>query len=526
MLRNHPREWPGASSPPLVLLHGWGNDSRVWEPILPALCRRMDVITLDLPGFGESPPCQSREEVVDRLADTLPERFHLLGWSLGGMLAVQLARRFPQRVAGLVTLASNVCFVRRSDWQAAQPAATFEQFYGDFVADPDGTLTQFFALQARGDSGEKQVLRWFRSSRPAISPRAWLTGLDWLRQLDNREALGGLKMPSLHLFGENDQLVPRNAATKLARLGKNIRVQVIEGAGHAAQISRPREVADLVLEFLGTAPAAEDGDPYRLQKRRIAESFGRAAASYDRAAELQRQVGEKLLECLPAGESPLRIADMGCGTGYFSGKLAARYPGARCTGIDLAPGMLDYAERIHGGNRSLHWLCADAEEPGIADGTFDLIYSNFTYQWCQDLPRLMKEQWRILRPGGWLVFTTVGPQTLWQLREAWRRVDAYVHVNQFHEPGDVNGALASAGFLIDRWEEETLTRHYGRLNELTGELKAWGAHNINGGRNTGLTGKRQVIAFRNAYEAFRTDEGLPADWQILYAVARKPVELP
>ena len=524
VLQSYPCERPGGSSLPLVLLHGWGNDSRVWEPILPELCRRLEVITLDLPGFGESAPCQSREQVIDGLAATLPERFHLLGWSLGGMLAVQLAYRLPQRVAGLITIASNACFVRHSDWKTAMPAGAFDQFYGEFVANPEGTLKQFFTLQARGDSEERHLLRWFRNSRPTISPRAWLTGLDWLRQLDTREALRHLKMSSLHLFGENDQLVPCEAATKLARLSKHIRVRVIGGAGHALQISRPREVSDQVLNFLGTTSDDEENDPYRLQKRRIAESFGRAAASYDKAAELQRQVGEKLLALLPAGESPVRIADMGCGTGYFSDKVAVRYPGAHCTGIDLAPGMLDYAAGLHGDNKSLDWFCSDAEELDVADGEFDLIFSNFSYQWCQNLPQLMHEQWRVLRPGGRLVFTTVGPQTLWQLRRAWQRVDGYVHVNQFQDPGEVKDALASTGFRIEHWEEEIRTRHYARLNELTGELKAWGAHNVNPGRNTGLTGKRQLTAFRNAYEEFRTGEGLPADWQILYAVARKPAE--
>ena len=512
---------------PLVLLHGWGNDARVWNPLLERLCEQVEVIVVDLPGFGASRPCQSWHQVIDELAGALPTTFNLVGWSLGGMLAVQLAHRYPERVRGLVTLASNAVFVSRSGWKPAMGAAVFDDFYQQFVADPAGTLRQFVGLEARGDDSERQLLKWLRANSAEVVPGAWLAGLGWLKQLDNREALAGLRQPSLHLYGAGDQLVPAAAAAQVAKLSRSLRTRVLDGVGHAPHISRPGAIVAEVLGFL-YPDSRPDKAPYHLQKARIAESFGRAAASYDAVADLQRQVGESLLAMVPDIPRPSAVADLGCGTGYFTPRLARRFAGATCTGIDLSPGMLSYAASHTGFEGSegsvVEWLCGDAEALPVADGYFDLVYSNFTFQWCQDLDCLMAEQWRVLKPGGWLAFTTVGPESLKELRGAWQAVDAYVHVNQFSDLAAVRRALDSAGLVVEQWREASVVRHYDRLNGLTRELKDLGAHNLNSGRNSALTGRQRVAALKAAYESYRQPEGLPATWQMLYVVARKPEE--
>jgi len=511
-----------ADGPPLVLLHGWGGDARVWAPVLPALCRSRQVITLELPGFGGSAPCGHWQQAVAAIAASLPPRCVLIGWSLGGMLAARVAAACPERVDSLVTLASNASFIARPDWPAAMAEPVFRAFRASFAANPVAALRQFQALEAKGDPREREVLRQLRGMAASPQPQPWLQALDWLAELDNRELLAALPVPALHLFTAGDALVPAAAAKALGALCPGARVEVLAGCGHAPHLSQPDGLAASILGFLA-APRAK-AHPYTLDKGRIAASFGRAAASYDGVATLQREVGGRLLAQLPAGLAPGAVADMGCGTGHFVPRLAARFPGALCTGIDLAPGMIAHARQHHGGDR-LRWLCADAECLPLADASVDLIFSNFAFQWCQDLAALMTEQFRLLAPGGLLAFTTVAPRSLWELRQAWGAVDGYVHVNQFAPLAEVRGALAAAGFAIATWHLETRTRHYGQLGELTRELKCLGAHNVNGGRNTGLTGRRRIAGLIAAYESLREDAGLPATWELLYVVARKPGEL-
>jgi malonyl-CoA O-methyltransferase len=506
---------------PLVLIHGWGNDSRVWQEALPLLRQQLDVVTLDIPGFSTSVSCSGWQEAVEVIGAHLPKKCILMGWSLGGMLATRLAHRYSAQVEKLITLATNPSFVCRTGWPTAMTESVFASFYNNFDNNPDSCLRQFCALEAHGDTNERSLLRWLRTNSADCHKTAWLQALGWLRELDNRELLATLKVPSLHIFGAGDQLVPVAAAEQLRALNPKAEIAILSGVGHAPHLSRPSQLVQRCLDFIGAAPGSgETENPYRLNKREVAASFGRAAASYDSVAHLQRQVGEKLLAKMPANFLPSHIADVGCGTGHFTRRLATIFSDAQCTGIDIAPGMVNYAAAHSGAG--LNWVCADAESMPIADNSFDLLYSNFTYQWCQNLPRLMAEQFRLLKAGGLLVFTTVGPQSLSELRRAWQAVDNHVHVNQFAPLGEVKNALRYAGFVDGGAQVETLVRHYSQLNELTRELKNLGAHNINRGRNSGMTSRLQIEKFKAAYEALRQPSGLPATWEILYMVARKP----
>jgi malonyl-CoA O-methyltransferase len=501
---------------PLVLIHGWGNDSRVWSSIIPYLNDARDIYTLDLPGFGDSTGVASLEEAVIAIAEVIPDGACLLGWSLGGMLAVQIAARFPNKIGKLITLASNARFVASAEWPQGMEATVFRRFYEGMADNPEATYKQFCGLQARGDNQERRVLRWLRGNSPAPS-ETWQQGLDWLSQLDNRTCLRELAVPSLHLLMENDALVPSAVSGELmALLPSSSRVGVLPGLGHAPQVSAPELIAQQVTEFL-QAPST---DPYALNKREIASSFGKAAETYDHVADLQRQVGEDLLARIPTALEPAAIADMGCGTGYFTGALARRFDGAQVTGVDLAPGMIRYAADHHNGD--ITWLCGDAENLPLADQSLDLVFSNFTFQWCFNLEKLFAEQFRILRPGGVLVFSTVGPESLAELRGAWQQVDRFVHVNRFAELSEVRKALETSGFKLHDERQAHIRRYYDRLQALTRELKYLGAHNMNAGRKAGLTSIRQIERLKAAYESYRTPEGLPATWQVYSVVVTRP----
>ncbi len=256
-----------------------------------------------------------------------------------------------------------------------------------------------------------------------------------------------------------------------------------------------------------------------IDKRLIAESFSRAAASYDSAARLQRLVGESLLSRLPAGLSPRNILDLGCGTGHFTQALAARYPAADIYGLDLALGMLEYARRHSTGN--LHWIGGDAEKLPLASGSIDLLFSSLAIQWCTELPSLFREMRRVVRPGGLILFSTLADGTLWELRQAWQAVDQYRHVNDFAPLADLRQTVAEVDFAEASVEQQTLVLEHQDLRELTSELKRLGAHNLNQGRPQGMTGPERLRRLLKAYESFRTPAGtLPATWQVVYGGLR------
>ncbi len=256
-------------------------------------------------------------------------------------------------------------------------------------------------------------------------------------------------------------------------------------------------------------------------KRRIAESFSRAAHSYDQAAAFQRTVGSNLLDRLTTAQPCTEIVDLGCGTGYFTRALATRYAVAPL-GMDLAEGMLRHARERS--PQTTSWIVADAETLPLRTGSQDLIFSSLALQWCPDLALVLREAYRVLRPGGCLAFNTLLHGSLYELREAWRTVDDFVHVNRFIPLESLQNLLGNAGFADWRCEVETHVLHYQRLGELTHELKSIGAHNINPGRPGGLAGRARLRQLTDAYEQFRTPQGLPATWQVAQVLMFKPTD--
>jgi malonyl-CoA O-methyltransferase len=181
-----------------------------------------------------------------------------------------------------------------------------------------------------------------------------------------------------------------------------------------------------------------------LDKKQVAASFGRAASSYDNAAHLQRDIGSELLRQIPCDLKPQVVVDLGCGTGYFSDALRRRFPAAKIIALDLAEGMLQFAQRQR--ELSAAYLCADAESLPLQTGCVDLIFSSLAIQWCENLRVLFSELQRVLSPNGHALLATLGPETLSELRHAWRQVDDYVHVNQFASNIALTEAIAAENF--------------------------------------------------------------------------------
>jgi malonyl-CoA O-methyltransferase len=256
----------------------------------------------------------------------------------------------------------------------------------------------------------------------------------------------------------------------------------------------------------------------RPDKRQVAASFSRAAASYDSVAALQRAVGNRLLEHLPERLAPPRWLDLGSGTGYFSRVLRERFGAARGTAVDIAEGMLRHARAQDGG---IDYLVGDAERLPLGDGCCGLIFSSLALQWCGDFAQVLREASRVLQPGGVLAFSSLCAGTLGELRDSWAKVDGRVHVNRFRGFDDYQRLCAASGLQVLELHHQPHVLHYPDVRGLTAELKALGAHNLNPGRPGGLTGRARLKGLLDAYEAFREPAGLPATYQAVYAVLRK-----
>ena len=250
----------------------------------------------------------------------------------------------------------------------------------------------------------------------------------------------------------------------------------------------------------------------------VRRAFDRAASSYDAHASLQREVADRLLSRLDFMRlAPAVMCDLGAGTGYAARALGRRYRGATTLLADCAPMMLAEARRQRRWFARERYVCADARALPFADATLDCVFSSLAFQWCEDLDQVFSECRRVLKPGGLLLFSTLGPDTLKELRAAWARVDGAPHVNRFADMHEVGDGLIRAGFASPVMEREDLVVTYDRLPSLLRDLKGIGATNQHQGRRRELTARGALAALEAAYEPFRKEGCLPATYEVVFA---------
>ena len=267
-------------------------------------------------------------------------------------------------------------------------------------------------------------------------------------------------------------------------------------------------------------------NPGRLDAVAIRRDFDRASATYDASAVLQARVRQQLLERLDwIAFDPEVVVDLGCGTGHAALALGARWPRARIIAVDIAPGMLREAARHDEASR-IERLCADALALPLPDASVDLLFCNLMLQWCDDLDAAFAEIGRVLRPRGALTFTTLGPDTLMELRDAWHEVDDHTHVSPFADMHDIGDGLVRAGFAEPVLDVVRYTLTYRNLYSLMRDLKAIGAQNATAGRPRGLTGKQKLRAVEQAYERHRREERLPASCEVVFGQAWGAIDAP
>lgn len=238
---------------PLVLLHGWGMRPEVWRALTTEITTGYNIIALPLPGHDGAVPAPSPtlEAWTDTVKDGIPDGAIVVGWSLGAMLALDLAVRYPHKVSRLALIGATPRFVCGSDWQSGLPQDTVSAFRLGYAQSPRQTLRRFQALQTLGDSARRSLLPKLEAcGELGDSENSALTdGLTVLAQTDLRAAVSTIQQPVQLIHGEGDALMPVDAAHYLCGAIPHARLDILEGCGHAPHLSRTVQCAALIREF-------------------------------------------------------------------------------------------------------------------------------------------------------------------------------------------------------------------------------------------------------------------------------------
>lgn len=270
--------------------------------------------------------------------------------------------------------------------------------------------------------------------------------------------------------------------------------------------------------------------PRAPDRQSVRRSFDQAAKHYDAAAVLQREVADRMLQRLELVKlQPGVILDGGSGTGYAGAGLRQRFgTDSRIVELDLALGMLQASRKKAGWltrffRSGTHPVCGDLEALPLRGGSVGLVWANLAVQWLDEPDTAFREFHRVLQPEGLLTFSTFGPDTLTELRQAFAQVDDTPHVNRFIDMHDLGDALTRVGFNAPVMDMEKIVLSYADVRAVMLDLKAIGAHNAAAGRRRGLMGKSAWQAVLAAYEQRRVDGRIPATFEIIYGHAWRPL---
>lgn len=254
-----------------------------------------------------------------------------------------------------------------------------------------------------------------------------------------------------------------------------------------------------------------------LDTLQVRRAFGRAASTYEQHDALQREVESRLFESLDYYDGkPGHVLDVGCGTGRGTALLKKRWRDAEVIALDVSLPMLREARRHSGWFRPFPRVCADGQALPFPDRSMDVVYSNLCLQWCDSPRPLLAECARVLKPGGFMVASSLGPDTLVELRAAWAAADIeQPHVGVFLDLRDIGDAALAAGLKDPVLDSDRITMHYPDVRTLLADLKGLGATNADFDRTRGLTGKARFKTMIEAYETHRRDDRIPATWEIV-----------
>lgn len=257
----------------------------------------------------------------------------------------------------------------------------------------------------------------------------------------------------------------------------------------------------------------------QFHQTQIAKSFNKIASVYDQVALLPHEVARRLVERLNYIKlQPQTIIDLGSGTGFCTQLIQQQYPDATLLAMDLSIEMLSFAKKK--ATAPINYICSDAYQLPLPDHSIDLIVSNLMLPWCDDLKSLFQELHRVIRPDGLLMFATLGPDTLLEMRNSWLQIDNSPHVQQFIDMHDIGDELLRAHFSDPVVDAEKIQLVYPRVELILQDLMQMGSKNRDTTRQKGMMGKSHLKQFYAAYNQYQLADGqFPATCEVIYGHA-------
>ena len=489
---------------PCLLIPGWSMGSDIFEWLLPGLAQHFKVNCAEVTAY---PDLSDRNQFIAELAAAIDEPIWLIGWSLGGNIALDLAEQYPNKVLGLCLLSTTPQFVESHHWPVGIPADIFDKFKQGLLVNPKKVLRRFDLLQSKNDSQGQALhhaLSEYRAQQELLSAEDLQRGLELLASYDQRELIKTITQPMLWCFGEADAVVNVYTAEEIRKAISKVDIEVFRLASHLLFLTSTDHFFKALLHLLHK-------EDMQNEKQKVAKSFSRAAESYDKSARLQQWVAGHLIEKVDVTDGTL--LDAGCGTAYWTTQLVDK--AETVVGLDMAQGMLQYGKNKY--QNISHWVGADLESLPLADCSVSQIFSSLSVQWCHDMHQFLEEWYRVLKPGGKAYIATLGPQTLFELRESWDKVDSYNHVNHFLSSDKICEQVGLSHFILKELKVEHKVIRYETLMALMKDLKNIGAQTVVHGGVKSLMGKSRFIQAQNAYEKYRDHVGLlPATYEVVF----------
>lgn len=252
---------------PVVFIHGWGVNSAVWQPMVQQLEQKLEITTIDLPGFGlnlnNTVSPYSLTQIVDLIQESIKQPSIIIGWSLGGLVATDLALRYSNKVLGLVTVASSPCFLSKNEsisnvsnelnsWPGIEPDV-LKMFHQQLAQNTKKTIDGFLKIQAMGSQNVRQDIKVIRDlvmQYELPHEKTLDESLALLETVDLRSQLNDINLPTLRLYGRLDSLVPKASIDLISALMPKSDVHVFDKASHAPFISHPQEFNDILLNWM------------------------------------------------------------------------------------------------------------------------------------------------------------------------------------------------------------------------------------------------------------------------------------
>jgi malonyl-CoA O-methyltransferase len=393
------------SKPSLIMVCGWGHPASDLEPLAGGLAEHFDISVLSV---HEMAPAYS-----EKLAGILEQKqgpVYLLGWSMGGMVALETAARCPKQVAGLILVGATAKFCSDEDYPQGIPAQNLRAMTSALRKHPSPVLSQFMIEAHAPDTLDPQSLSAAVSRATALGIDNLVRDLGYLQSADLRKLARNLDVPALVLHGHEDRIVPYPSGQWLLDNLPRVRGVILKGISHNLPLVHTGLVTDEVLNF------AQEHHAQTIRQR-----FSAAATTYDTHARVQNAVAAKLVRLIPPSDSTEHILEVGCGTGALTRHLLGSFPDATIDAIDISPKMIETASRSFSAAPTIFWHVADARS-FHGPHQYELITSNCALHWLDPLLEGLHNLAQRLKSGGQFTFSIMLDGTLHELRESRLRV--------------------------------------------------------------------------------------------------------